>query len=189
MNMRTTQHYDVAIIGAGLAGLSLARQLLLNSDKTILLLEKRAMVPMTLQKYGEATVQLSAYYFSKVLDLEEHLLREHFMKYNLRFYWKTEGRDNSRFEDYCQSYIRSLSNVPTYQLDRNKLEGEMLRLNLAQPNFTFRAGTADLQVSLSDEGRHSLSYKAGGVEVSATADWVVDTSGRAKFLARKMGLT
>jgi flavin-dependent dehydrogenase len=187
--MQTAEHYDVVIIGAGLAGLSLARQLLLNTEKRILLVEKRAEIPMALQKYGEATVQLSAYYFSKVLDLEEHLLREHFMKYNLRFYWKTEGRDNSRFEDYCQSYIRTLSNIATYQLDRNKLEGEILRLNLEQPNFTFRAGIADLQVSLSDEGPHSLSYKAGGEEVSAVTDWVVDTSGRARVLARKMELT
>ena len=76
METQTTQHYDVVIIGAGLAGLSLARQLLLNSDKTILLLEKRTAIPMALQKYGEATVQLSGYYFSKVLDLEEHLLRD-----------------------------------------------------------------------------------------------------------------
>jgi flavin-dependent dehydrogenase len=187
--MQTSEHYDVVIIGAGLAGLSLSRQLLLNSGKRILLVEKRAEIPMALQKYGEATVQLSAYYFSKVLDLEEHLLREHFMKYNLRFYWKTEGRDNARFEDYCQAYIRSLSNIATYQLDRNKLEAELLRLNLESPNFTFIAGIADLQVSLSDDGPHSLSFKAGGEEVSATADWVVDTSGRAKFLARKMGLT
>jgi len=188
MEVRNTQHYDVVIIGAGLAGLSLARQLLLNSGKTILLLEKRAAIPMVLQKYGEATVQLSAYYFSKVLDLEEHLLREHFMKYNLRFYWKTEGKENSRFEEYCQSYIRNLSNIATYQLDRNKLEGEMLRLNLEQPNFTFQLGISGLNVSLADDGPHSVSYEVGEEQLSATADWVVDTSGRGKFLARKLGL-
>ena len=39
------EHYDVVIIGAGLAGLSLTRQLLLTSDKTILLVEKRAEIP------------------------------------------------------------------------------------------------------------------------------------------------
>ena len=136
--IRTARHYDVVIIGAGLAGLSLARQLLLNSDKGILLLDKRSQIPSPHQKVGEATVQMSAYYFAKVLDLEEHLLREHFMKYNLRFYWKTAGRENRNFEDYSQSYIRNLSNIASYQLDRNKLEGEMLRLNLEQRNFAFR---------------------------------------------------
>jgi 2-polyprenyl-6-methoxyphenol hydroxylase-like FAD-dependent oxidoreductase len=187
--MQTVEQFDVAIIGAGLAGLSLARQLLLNSDKKILMIEKRTTVPPALQKYGEATVQLSAYYYSRVLDLEEHLLREHFMKYNLRFYWKSAGRDNSCFEDYSQSYIRTLSNIATYQLDRNKVEAEMLRLNLENPNFTFRSGVSGLKVSLADEGPHALGYRVGGEEASATAVWVVDTSGRGKFLARQMELT
>src|SRR5688500_7246403 len=111
--------YDIVIVGAGLAGLSLVRQLLLVSDKKILLVDKRAEIPPARQKVGEATVQVSGYYFSKVLDLEEHLLREHFMKYNLRFFYKTAGRENRCYEDYCQSYIRTLSNIATYQLDRN----------------------------------------------------------------------
>src|SRR5215471_17930990 len=91
MTASQSQIFDVVIIGGGLAGLSLARQLLMNSSKRILLLEKLAALPSPRQKVGEATVQLSGYYFSKVLDLEEHLLSEHFMKYNLRFYWKTPG--------------------------------------------------------------------------------------------------
>lgn len=183
-----TNHYDVVIIGAGLAGLSLARQLLLNSGKTILLLDKRAEIPPKKQKVGEATVQLSAYYFSKVLDLEEHLLREHFMKYNLRFYWKNAGRANDRYEDYSQAYIRTLSNIATYQLDRNKIEGEMLRLNLESPHFTFCAPANDLEVSLADDGPHTVSFTAAGQSITTHACWVVDTSGRGKFLARRLGL-
>jgi 2-polyprenyl-6-methoxyphenol hydroxylase-like FAD-dependent oxidoreductase len=181
-------HYDVVIIGAGLAGLSLARQLLLNSDKRVLLLDKRTEVPPKKQKVGEATVQLSAYYFSKVLDLEEHLLREHFMKYNLRFYWKNAGRANDRYEDYSQAYIRMLSNIATYQLDRNKIEAELLRLNLESPNFTFCAPASDLKVALSDGGPHTLNFTADGRSIAAQAEWVVDTSGRGKFLARRLGL-
>jgi 2-polyprenyl-6-methoxyphenol hydroxylase-like FAD-dependent oxidoreductase len=186
--MKPSDHCDVLIIGAGLAGLSLARQLLLNSDKKILLLDKRSQIPSPHQKVGEATVQLSAYYFSKVLDLEEHLLREHFMKYNLRFYWKTAGRENRNFEDYGHAYIRNLSNIASYQLDRNKLEGEMLHLNLEFPNFTFRKSVTDLNVSLCDDGPHSVSFKTDSAEVSLECNWIVDTSGRGKFLARKEAL-
>jgi|SRR5579872_1096072 flavin-dependent dehydrogenase len=179
---------DVVILGAGLAGLSLARQLILNSDEKILLLEKRTHVPPARQKVGEATVQLSGYYFSRVLDLEEHLLRKHFMKYNLRFYWKTRGRNNDSYEDYSQSYIREMSNVPTYQLDRNKLEAELLRLNERSSNFTYRPGVSNLLVELSEVKQHRIAYQAGGMTNRVEARWVVDTSGRSRFLARQFGL-
>ena len=180
----------MVILGAGLAGLSLARQLLLGSDKKILLLEKWAQVPIERQKIGEATVQVSGYYFSKMLDLEEHLLREHLMKYNLRFYWKTPGRKNDCYEDYSQSYIRNLSNIATYQLNRNKIEGEMLRLNLQDPDFTFQPGISDLDVALADSNKpHVVRYLLDGQQMEVHANWVVDTTGRAKFISRRLGLT
>ena len=81
--------YDVIITGAGLAGLSLARQLLMYTDKTVLLLDRQENPPGKAQKVGESLVQLAGYYFSKTLDLEEHLLVHHYLKYNLRFHWKT----------------------------------------------------------------------------------------------------
>ena len=187
--MPSEDSYDVLIIGAGLAGLALARQLLLDTDKKILLVDRRAEFPPPKQKVGEATVQLSAYYYARVLDMEEHLMQGHYLKYNLRFYWKTEGRANDCYEHYSQSYIRKLSNINTYQLDRNKFEGELLRVNLPNPNFTFHAPATDLDVALSDGGGpHSFSFKAEGREVRGTARWVVDTSGRGRFLAKRLGL-
>src|SRR5215831_12742122 len=131
----------------------------MNSDKEILLLEKRAEIPPPRQKVGEATVQLSSYYFSKILDLEEHLLSEHYMKYNLRFFWKTPGLQNDSYEDYSQSYIRTLSNIATYQLDRNKLEGELLRLNSINAKFGFKSGVSKVEANLLD-GRngHKVSF-------------------------------
>lgn len=183
------EHCDVLIVGAGLAGLSLARQLLLESDKTVRLVERRA-TPTTRQKVGEATVQVSAYYFAKVLQMEEHLLRAHYMKYNLRFHWPA-GAPSEHYDGYSQSYIRPLSNIATYQLDRNKFEAELLRVNLQSARFVFDAGAEALDVDLRAEGEpgpHAFRYRLNGVPRMGSATWVVDASGRGRFLARALDL-
>jgi glycine/D-amino acid oxidase-like deaminating enzyme len=203
---------DVLIIGGGLAGLSLARQLLLRSEKRVLLVDRRALPP-TKQKVGEATVQMSGYYYARVLEMEEHLLCEHYMKYNLRFYWK-HSAGGERYEDLDQSYIRNLSNIVTYQLDRNVFEAELLRVNLESPRFELHAPAAGLDVELApsppgaaesaaaagdisgtsgtvaagDPSRHRFRFRSGDVEVAGTAAWVVDASGRGRYLARRQGI-
>jgi 2-polyprenyl-6-methoxyphenol hydroxylase-like FAD-dependent oxidoreductase len=182
------------IIGAGLAGLCLARHLLLEKpDLRILMLDRQSEIPPTRQKVGEATVQVSGYYYSRVLEMEEHLLLEHFLKYNLRFYWKTQ-RGGEVWEDLSQSYIRKISNIATYQLDRNKFEGGLLEKNRENPNFELIHPIKDLSVDLAEEGSdlrghpHAFRFEAGGREISGRAGWVVDASGRGRFLVRRKQL-
>ncbi len=179
---------EVVILGGGLAGLTLARQLLLETDRRVVMLERRESVPADRQKVGESTVQLAGYYLSRVLDLEEHLLRHHFMKYNLRFYWPTPGRSNCGLEDCSQSYVRELSNVASYQLDRNVFEAELVRLNLESDRFELIAGISGLEVDLHDDAPHRLRFRVGGEACEMTADWVVDATGRGRFLARRNDL-
>ncbi|QQR72269.1 MAG: tryptophan 7-halogenase [Holophagales bacterium] len=180
---------DVAIVGGGLAGLSLARQLLLQTDRTVLVLDRAAELPPRRQKVGEATVQVSGYYFSKVLELEEYLLREHYMKYNLRFLWKSAGTPADAFEQFSQSYLRPLSNVASYQLDRNKIEAELLRRNREDPRCQVIHPASDVQVELAaDDEPHRLRFRVDGEPREAAARWVVDASGRGRLLATKLGL-
>jgi len=182
----TVPHYDVVLLGGGLAGLTLARHLLLATDKSILLVERREELPTDRQKVGESTVQLAGYYLSRVLDLEEYLLRRHFMKYNLRFYWPSGQRDNDVFEDYGQGFIRNFSNVASYQLDRNEIERELLERNLASERFTAVLGARSAQVEINPEGPHRLSFRQGGEDHTVETDWFVDTTGRQRLLAREL---
>lgn len=205
----TAPRYDIVILGGGLAGQTLARHLLLETDRTVLLVERLDELPTWRQKYGESSVQVAGYYFSRVLELEEHLLRRHFLKYNLRFYWPSAGRDNRGFEDYSQTYIREISNVASYQLDRNELEAELLRRNLAEPaRFALALGARDLEVELAGgeagdgadpaaplprrppaEGDHRVSFRTAEGERTVAARWVVDCTGRNRVLAKRMGTT
>src|SRR5438067_992540 len=186
LGMNGWEECDVVILGAGLAGLTLARHQLLASERRILVLDRNRQIPSPKQKVGESTVQVAGYYYAKDLGLEEYLWRNHFMKYNVRFYWKTPGRPNRDFEDYSQSFIRGLSNIACYQLDRNKFEGELLRLNRQDPRFRLVAGVEGLDVQIAEGGTHRVRFREGGRPVEVEADWVIDTTGRGRFPARRM---
>src|SRR2546430_17313351 len=86
-----SDQYDVAILGGGIAGLTLALQLKkLRPAIRILVAEKQKHpVPEAAHKAGGSTVEIAAHYLRDVLRLGEHLKKHALPKIGLPFFFGT----------------------------------------------------------------------------------------------------
>src|SRR6056297_3269128 len=107
---------DVAILGGGLAGLSMALQTrkLVPSAKITVLEKRRHPVNEATHKVGESTVEVAANYFANVLGLKEHIEQEQLPKLGLRFFFPYG--DNSAIEKRLEVGGRRYAPAPSYQL-------------------------------------------------------------------------
>jgi flavin-dependent dehydrogenase len=178
--------YDVVILGGGLAGLSLARQLYLEAPSVRVLLAEKRQHPVreAAFKVGESTVEIGAHYFQKVLDLEPHLRSAQLEKLGLRYFFP--HGDNRHLERRVELGAPEYSNVPSFQLDRGRFENMLFELVKS-------CGTEvldDCTVRTIELGRtnHEVTLNVDGTPRTVAARWVVDASGRASLLKRKLDL-
>ncbi|NIK54265.1 NAD(P)/FAD-dependent oxidoreductase [Xanthomonas arboricola] len=181
------QRADVVITGGGLAGLSLALQLRQRDPAlAITVLERRAHpVREAAFKVGESTVEIGAHYFAEVLGLREHLETEQIRKFGFRFFFSDKREDIDRCTELGVSQILP---TPSWQIDRGRFEnflGERARAH----GITFVDNCSVKGVDLSeDQADHAVRYERAGEAGTLSARWVVDASGRAGLLKRKLGL-
>src|SRR6516225_3387545 len=88
--------YDVAILGGGLAGLTLAIQIKTRRPQTkVAVFEKReGLAPEATFKVGESTVTLGAWYFAETIGMRETLVETQLRKAGLRFYMPAGANDD-----------------------------------------------------------------------------------------------
>jgi flavin-dependent dehydrogenase len=181
--------YDVAILGGGLAGLTLALQLKRQRPETsVLVAEKRVgPAPEAAFKVGESTVEISAHYFDTICGLKDHLDSEQLSKAGLRFFFP--AGENNDITQRVEWGDRSYNPVPTYQLDRGRFENELAARCIAH-GVDLRQGAFIDDVEIGEDG-HSMTFVTGGPggdRTTVRARWLVDCAGRSFILKRKLGL-
>ena len=181
--------YEVVILGGGIAGLTLALQLMQSlPDVRVLVVEKQPHpVPEAAHKVGESSVEIQAHYLRDVLGLQQHLDEQQLHKFGLRMFFSHDGNtDITQRVEYGQVESAPL---PSYQLDRGRLEntlGEMV----AAAGVKFLPGCKVVGVELKpgQPYHHVDLQQLGQAPFRVSARWVVDASGRASLLKRQLGL-
>ncbi len=181
------ERYDVAILGGGLAGLSLANQLRLARPGTsVLVTDKRAEpAPEAAFKVGESSVEIGAHYYREICGMADHLDEKQLRKLGLRFFLPAgDNSDITRRVEFCTP--RTDYAVYTHQIDRGVFENALFDRALKRGADAFRGWRVqDVELG-ADEHRVTLSHEH--VTRIVSARWVVDATGRSNLLRRKLGI-
>ncbi len=180
--MHPSRQYDVVILGGAFSGAAAAHLLLRERpDLKVLLVEKSRIFDC---KVGEATTEMSGMFLTRRLALWEHLELDQLPKEGLR-YWFANERVHHHWEaSETGGFQRSA--VPSFQLRRDRLDQHLLERAVESGAELWRPARAvDVELGKFD---HTLVIERGNEREIVRTRWVLDATGRATFLAKRLGL-
>jgi flavin-dependent dehydrogenase len=175
--------YDVAIIGGAFSGAATALMLKRKRPETrVLIIEKTSEFD---RKVGESTTEVSSCYMTRILGLTSYLGHEQLAKQGLRLWFC--NRPEQSFDDCVEVGARYQARIPGFQVDRAKLDAHMLE-RAVQAGCDLWRPAKIRQVELNGAGGQTLTAEVDDcTERSVRARWIVDATGRAAMLSRKLG--
>jgi flavin-dependent dehydrogenase len=180
-----TADYDVVIIGGSFSGASAG--LLLKRDLPglrVLIVERTTEFD---RKVGESTSEVAGCFLTRVLHLNPYLSARQYQKHGLRMWFFNSPED--KVEDCTEIGPKFQSRLPTFQLDRSLLDQHILEEAVGSGCDLLRPATMrGVDLAAGNEAHRVTVTTATEGEKSFTCRWVIDASGKAAVLAKKLGL-
>ena len=149
---------DVVILGGGLAGSLLARQLRMARPELSMAVFERDTERGF--KVGESTVEIAANYLIRRQKLNRYLFMNQLPKNSLRFFFDTPEKD-AELHRMSEIGVYHLPPLPSFQLDRARLEQDLIDMNVAM-GIDVQLGATVRDVVLDKENGHRVVGERGG---------------------------
>ncbi len=180
-----SRNVDVAIVGGGMAGSLLARQVKrARPDLAVALFEKATERSY---KVGESLVEIAANYLTRRHQLSAYLYENHLPKNGLRYFFDDESR-STPLTEMSEIGPMNLPFHPAFQVDRARFETDLLAMN-QQLGVEVRTGVRveDLDLGSGGSPHHFVAHSSDSKE-SYRCRWLVDAGGRAGLIAKSRDL-
>ncbi len=176
------RRFDVVILGGAFSGASAAILLRREQPELAVLVVERA--PAFDMKVGEATTEMSAMFLTRRLAMWNHLEVEQLPKEGLRYWFTNEHVKGHADASETGGFLRSA--VPSFQLRRDALDEHLLATAVAEGATLMRpARVAEVELGDFD---HRVTVEQDGRSETVACRWVLDATGRATFLGKRLGL-
>ncbi len=136
-------------------------------------------------KVGEATTEMSGMFLTRRLAQWQHLEREHLPKEGLRYWWQNEHVHCHAEASEAGAFQRSTT--PSFQLRRDTLDEHLLATAVSEGVELLRPVRVR-EVELGDFDHRVTLEREDGEAETIGCRWVLDATGRATFLGKRLGL-